>query len=118
MNNMKLISSLILFLGLSAVIIAAENPKGNNVPVANAALNGYVIDRLSGEALGGVEITIEGTEQRIYTDFDGRFEISGLLPGAYNIIVSYISYEKSLLEQVDVKAGGENTLDIRLVSTK
>jgi hypothetical protein len=115
---MKLISTLVLFMGISLSLFAAEDPKGGNVPLANAGLHGYVVDRLSGEALGGVEISIEGTNQRIYTDFDGRFEVGGLVPGAYNIIVSYISYEKSLLEKVDIQAGDDKTLDIRLVATK
>ncbi|HRY99360.1 MAG TPA: carboxypeptidase-like regulatory domain-containing protein [Bacteroidales bacterium] len=115
---MKSISILLFSFVFSLSLMAGANPTGTSAPAGTAALNGYVLDRLSGEALGGVEITIEGTDQHFYTDFDGKFEIQGLAPGSYNLIVSYISYEKSLLESIPVKAGDENSLDIRLVATK
>lgn len=116
--TMKAITIAILSIFFSISTFAAENPKGTPAPAATAGISGLVLDKISGEALGGVEITVAGTDQHFYTDFDGKFDITGLVPGSYDIIVSYISYEKSLLERVNIKANNENALDIRLVSTK
>ncbi len=81
--------------------------------VQTISLSGKVMDYNSGEALTGVEITLEGTQIKIYTDFDGRFEIEGVKPGNYNIIAAYISYDKSLIE--NFKADIENNeVDIKL----
>ena len=115
---MKAITIAVLSILFSISVIAAENPKGTTAPAATAGISGLVLDKISGEALGGVEITIAGTDQRFYTDFDGKFDITGLVPGSYDLIVSYISYEKSLLERVNIAVNSENELDIRLVSTK
>ena len=57
-----------------------------------------MVDLTSGESLAGVEIRIEGTDHKAYTDFDGNFEFTGIKPGKYNIIASYISYKGSLIE--------------------
>ena len=86
-------------------------------PVQTISLTGKVIDFNSGEALTGVEIKIEGTDIKTYTDFDGNFKIEEVKPGNYNIIASYISYDKSLIE--NFKADIENNeVDIKLQSLK
>lgn len=92
------------------------NEPGNAAPNAEQTivLTGKVIDLLTNEALTGVEINIEGTDIKAYSDFDGNFEIKDIKPGDYNIIASFISYQNSLLEKYTVD--GTNILDIKLVS--
>lgn len=115
---MKALVSLFFSLFITMSLLAGVGPVGSTSPAANAELSGMILDINSGEALGGVEITIEGTDLHYYTDFDGKYEIKDVMPGTYNLIVSYISYEKSLIEQVKLKPENDNTLDIRLMSTK
>jgi hypothetical protein len=50
---------------------------------------------------------------KAYTDFDGNFEIENIKPGNYNIIASYISYDKSLVENFDANCK-DNKVDIKL----
>jgi hypothetical protein len=87
-----------------------------NTPAVEKTINltGKVIDLGSGEALTGVEINLEGTDIKVYSDFDGNFEIKDIKPGEYNIIASFISYQNSLLENFAVD--GKNSLDIKLVN--
>ena len=79
-------------------------------------LTGKVIDLVTSEALTGVEINIEGTDIKAYSDFDGNFEIKDLKPGDYNIVASYISYNKSLVERFN--AENNANLEIKLEAAK
>jgi hypothetical protein len=84
-----------------------------SVPSQTVTLKGQVVDYNSGESLTGVEVTIEGTSIKAYTDFDGNFEIKDVKPGSYNLVASYISYKNSLVENFKA-ADKENSLEIKL----
>jgi len=83
---------------------------------SNVVLSGQVIDLVSGEYLTGVEVEIEGHDQKVYTDFDGNFEFSNLKPGEYNIIASYISYNKSYVENINLRTN--EALSIKLQASR
>lgn len=84
-------------------------------PVTSNSVMGKVVDMNSGEALVGVEITIEGSTKKAYTDLDGNFKIDNLQAGSYNVIASYISYSKSFIEKLEVKKSNQE-LNIKLQS--
>ncbi len=81
--------------------------------IESAVIKGKVIDFKSGEALVGVEISVEGTDTKAYTDFDGSFEIKNVATGKCNLIASYISYEKSLIEKFDVEKNNQVNIKLR-----
>lgn len=83
--------------------------------VTTVSITGKVIDLNSGEALAGVEVAIEGSSKKVHTDFDGNFKIENLQPGAYNVIASYISYNKSFVEKLEVGKSNQ-PLNIKLQS--
>lgn len=97
----------------------ANKGKSNEATVSNPApsvsLSGKVLDLTSGEALAGVEVSIEGSSLKVRTDLDGNFKINNLKPGEYNLIASYISYNKSFIEKLEVGKANQ-TLDIKLQS--
>ena len=118
---MKRLILSIMFVAFLGFVYADNEGNTSNAsessPVEMVSLSGTVIDFNSGETLTGVEVTIEGTDIKAYTDFDGKFEIDNVKPGNYNIIASYISYDKSLIE--NFKADIENNeVDIKLQSSK
>ena len=96
-------------------IIPAETPSG--LPAQTITLKGKVIDFNSGESLTGVEVAIEGSTIKAYTDFDGNFEIKDVKPGNYNLVASYISYSNSLVENFKA-SGTENNVEIKLQTSK
>jgi len=110
---------------LAAVVFAfadnngnsANKNKSNETVSANAvvSISGKVIDFTSGEALAGVEVAIEGSSQKVHTDFDGNFKIDNVKPGTYNLIASYISYKKSFIEKLAVEKPNQE-LNIKLQS--
>ena len=69
----------------------SETPKNPVAPAQTVTLTGQVLDVNSGEALTGVEVTIEGSDIKAYTDFDGNYKLENVEPGTYNIIASFIS---------------------------
>jgi hypothetical protein len=98
---------------------SANKSKANEPTAANAStsvsISGKVIDLNTGEALAGVEIAIEGSSKKVRTDFDGNFKIDNLNPGEYSLIASYISYNKSLVEKLEV-AKSNQALNIKMQS--
>lgn len=92
-------------LAVLGISFAGNDDKKSENTVANKNLSGKVVDKINGEALAGVKVQIDGTDQVVYTDFDGNFQFSNIQPGNYSIKVVYLSYETSLLK--DVVAGQE-----------
>jgi hypothetical protein len=60
---------------------------------ATTVLTGTIADSGSGELLAGVEVQLEGTDLKTYTDFDGNFTFN-VKPGEYKVVAQYISYKK------------------------
>ena len=78
-------------------------------------LRGKVTDKETGEALFGSTISKEGTTIGVSADFDGNFSLP-LEAGTHTILVQFISYQVTRLENVVVKAGEVTSLDIAMVS--
>lgn len=114
---MKKIVISIVFVALIGFVYAGNDGNTSiapeSAPVEMVSLSGTVIDFQSGETLTGVEVSIEGTDLKAYTDFDGNFNIENVKPGNYNIIASYISYDKSLVENFSAKKG-QQEVNIKL----
>ncbi len=86
-------------------------------PAVQSAISGKVTDILTGETLSGAEITIEGTNTKVYTDLDGNFSTPQLKPGKYTLICSLISYNKSLIEKLEVSSD-KTSCEIALESAR
>ena len=89
----------------------AEVPASSELAVVD--LSGTVTDEKTGELLVGVEVCLKGTDMKTYTDFDGNFTFKNVRKGNYDIVSTYISYEKELVK--DVKADQtKNQVEIKL----
>lgn len=109
----------ILFIGLVAVATAGNKEGKNETTADNAVLtvlSGEVVDQLTHEALVGVKVTLEETDQVVYTDFDGKYTFENLNPGTYNLTASYISYENNSLEDLELRLN-KNQVNISLKSS-
>ncbi|MGC8865638.1 MAG: carboxypeptidase-like regulatory domain-containing protein [Bacteroidales bacterium] len=121
---MKTIS--VFFIIISLFITAEmraenENPEKKTNPAVVAeqtlSIKGRVIDINSREGLAGAEITVKAAGIKAFTDLEGYFEISGLTPGNYTLICSMISYNASLLENLEIKPGNDK-IEIALEEIK
>ncbi len=75
---------------------------------------GKVTDKKTGETLIGLTIKVSGTNAGVSTDVEGRYVLSGLTPGKYSLIFSYIGYQSKLITDVDVAAGKVIPVDIQM----
>jgi len=93
-------SSLIfLFLVISACLQAQ-----------NGTIRGTVYDDATGEYLPGVTIFLEGTTMGTLTDLDGKFNLSAPR-GTYDLRVSFISYETTIIKGINVTEGEVSLYD-------
>lgn len=79
----------------------------------NGKITGKITDKKTGEELIGVSVQIEGTSVGTATDFEGKFTLN-LAPGMYNLIFSYISYNKKVVKGIEVKAKETTPVSITL----
>ncbi len=84
---------------------------GNSNP---GKITGKVVDSETGEPIIGANVAITGTTQGAATDLDGKYAIRGLNSGMYSITISYISYSKKTITDVEVVSGETTSLNIQL----
>jgi hypothetical protein len=86
-----------LILALTVVSVNAKEKEGKSATdadnTASVVVSGTISDMNSGESLVGVEVKIEGTDLKTYTDFDGNFAFKGVKSGEYKVVTNYISYK-------------------------
>ncbi|TVQ74767.1 MAG: TonB-dependent receptor, partial [Balneolaceae bacterium] len=95
---------IIIFLVLTAGRLSAQAGE----------ITGQVIDADTGEELIGVNVIIRGTAFGASTDLNGRFTISNIRPGSYDIEFSYVGFERQLYTGIRVEAGESVELNVRL----
>jgi hypothetical protein len=102
---------------MSLVFVVAAKEKTNSIKTSDkpvtVAISGLVCDEASGESLAGVEVKIEGTDIKTYTDFDGRFTLKNVNLGEYQVVTNYISYEKGKVKVTDT-AQKDSQVNIKL----
>jgi len=120
MKNITGIIALVLLITLKSgalTLTSGDHPGSpEGLSPATISLSGRVLDLTSGETLTGVEVELEGTGLKTYTDLDGNFLFENIRPGTYNIVASFISYEKSLIENFDTNE--KQTIDIGMESSR
>ena len=102
---MKILISTFFVLTLFFSAVAGEKGRhadGDADKPLTVNISGTVTDAKTGETLVGVQVQLDGTNKKVYTDFDGNFTFDDILPGKYDITASYISYEKQKIEKQDI----------------
>jgi len=74
---------------------------------------GRVLDASINSPLPGANIVIEGSNIGTITDVYGNFSISNVNPGQITLLVSFVGYEKELID-LEVSAGSTNELIVKL----
>ena len=83
---------------------------------STGSITGKIVDSNS-EALPGANVIVKGTYYGAATDLEGRFQISGMSAGVYDIQFSMMGYKVVLKTGVQVVPGVVENLDIILEET-
>ncbi|WP_020571259.1 TonB-dependent receptor [Neolewinella persica] len=82
------------------------------------SIYGSVIDGLTAEPLIGVTVKIGDGQIGTVTDLDGKYELTGITPGSYNISASYLGYETVTRSNVIVQSKGNDAINFELRETQ
>ncbi len=77
-------------------------------------ITGKVFDNKTSGALIGVKIMIEGTATGTSSDYEGKFTITKLAPGTYNVVASYLGYNKKIITGIEVKNGEAASITVSM----
>jgi len=78
------------------------------------SISGVVVDNANGESLPGANVSIAGTTTGTATDLNGRYTLKGLQPGAYDVVFSFVGFQKKTITGVEVESGETTSLDVTL----
>jgi hypothetical protein len=103
---MTRIITLSIFLFLITIGFKAQSP--------TQTIRGTVIDKQSQTQIPGANVILIGSNpvKGSVSDAEGRFKITGVEVGRYDLKISYIGYKEIVLPNVVVTAGKEVVLDI------
>lgn len=90
---------------------------------SNAQETGSILGKLTdteanNEPLAFANVIIKGTSKGTTSDFDGLYELSGIEPGTYTVVFSFLGYETVEIPDVTVVAGNVTTLDIPMSASQ
>ena len=75
----------------------------------DASIKGKIIDKESNETVPFATVIIESSEKKggLSTDEKGKFNFENLVPGSYTIKISYIGFEDTIIESIQVEKDNE-----------
>ncbi|MFA3781459.1 TonB-dependent receptor domain-containing protein [Melioribacteraceae bacterium 4301-Me] len=81
---------------------------------SKGSVSGKVVDSTTGEAVIGANVLLSGTNFGDASDIEGKYLISNVEEGTYEIAVSCIGYAKKKISNVEVKANSNTVINITL----
>ncbi len=124
MKTKTIILVALMAIGLNSVTIAnnpakpeSEKPASASTTSASAMNNiitGIILDKTTGESLTGVEVRMEGTDLKTYTDFDGKFIFDNVKTGEYKVLAKYISYGNNETKPIKVNGNELHALNLEM----
>lgn len=68
----------------------------------NGIIRGKVFNEVNNEPVAFANVLIQNSTTGTTTDLDGNFELAGLQPGLYNLVVSYLGFETRVVTEIEV----------------
>jgi len=84
--------------------------------VKTGKITGTITDKKTGQGLPGATVMIDGTSQGSKTDVNGQYIILNVPPGTYDLKITNLGYEATLVKNVTVKADETTEMNIALNS--
>lgn len=68
----------------------------------NGVIKGRIFNELTNEAVAFAKCLVIDTDKGAVSNIDGEFSITGIPPGTYSVEVSYVGYQKRLIQELNV----------------
>ncbi len=94
-------------------VTAQANTESDILSLQQGVLTGTITDASTGEPLPGANVLLEGTNRGASAGPDGQFEISGIEPGEYSVLVRFIGY-RDYRQDVQIRDAEVSTMDVSL----
>lgn len=78
------------------------------------AIRGVVVDAITGAPLGGVGITVVGSELAAETDAEGSYQLRGIPPGLVKVSAQLIGYVPITTPWYSIRPGATTQIDFKL----
>ena len=88
----------------------------SNLLIAQKSGNiiGIIKDKETQETLVGVTAILQGTQLSAASDIDGKFKITNIPPGSYNLQFNFIGYSPKTIFNLVVNTGNDNIVNVEL----
>jgi outer membrane receptor protein involved in Fe transport len=103
-----------LFVVLLSLGVTATPTLAQDAPTKSGTIAGVVVDKKNGKSLPGANVSIKGTTTGTTTDVKGRYRLTGLEPGTYKVLFSFVGFQDKTITGVTVTPGETTTLDVTL----
>jgi len=110
-DNNRFLKSTLLILSIFWVYQGSSIAKGQN------SIDGIVANKITGEALWNVNVSVQGTKLGAASDPNGYFVINKVSVGIYTLKFSSIGYEELEFKDVKIEIGKTVTLNVSLHPT-
>ncbi len=77
-------------------------------------IKGIITDKATGKPVVGASVLVVGTTRGAKTDWDGKYFISNLEPGTYQLRITHLHYEEVTIDNVEVKADETTKVSVAL----
>ncbi|GAB2777729.1 hypothetical protein HNQ93_001755 [Hymenobacter luteus] len=84
---------------------------------STGVLTGTVRDRKTQEVVPGVTVVLEGTTLGTSSDEEGRYRLTDIPTGSYNVRASFVGYEPLLRANVVITSGNASIINLELNSS-
>ena len=81
---------------------------------AQGVIRGRVNDKQTNEPIPFANVVVQGETVGTTTDFDGNYELNGVLPGLRNIRVSFLGYESKTVFEIEVTPSRPAVVNVML----
>ncbi|MBX2957594.1 MAG: carboxypeptidase-like regulatory domain-containing protein [Cyclobacteriaceae bacterium] len=75
-------------------------------------ITGKITDAKTGEEIIGANVSIQGTSVGDATNLEGKFTIANIKPGAYTLVVSFLTYKTHTIPDITVEPGKITTVNV------
>lgn len=102
----KVYAILVALVSLNTTLVVAQSP--------TQTIKGTILDKQAQSSLPGVNVVIIGSDpiKGTTTDMDGKFRLTEVVPGRYDLKITFLGYKEIVLPNVVVTSGKEVSLDI------